>query len=204
MPRGLGDVGQGDDLLRFAHRQDVLGQAVFQFGQVDFTGRVVEDVVLPGQPLEPGPQGHQEAVLRAGAERVAVLLAVVVQVTLVAFQDRFGDLAGLDDAPLFGPDDEATERVVTAQDRLFREVLDPHPFEELVEQDGHALWIVGIAHGRGRAAMMSGHVWSPWLVMLGYDGESFPHPDVRFVPVGECGPGSCCFPGKFIASARPT
>ena len=147
MPSGCGDVGLVDDLLRFAGRQDVLRQAVFQPGQFDVAGRVVEDVVVAGHPLEPCPDRHQPAVLAAEAQRVAVLLAVVVQVALVALDDRLGDFGRLGDATDGSPVDEVAQVIAADLDGPLRVVLDLHPLEELLHHGDHALRVVGVADG---------------------------------------------------------
>ena len=74
-------------------RQDVLGQAFFHLGHFEFAGRIVERVVVAGAPFEEGPHRHQVRELAAEGQRLAVLLAVVVEPALVAFQQGLGDFA---------------------------------------------------------------------------------------------------------------
>src|SRR5262249_43282655 len=110
-------------------------------GQLQFTGRVIEDMVVPRQPLEPGPDGQQAVELRAKGERLAVGLAVVKQEALVTFQDRLGDFARLVQATLLGPGNEASQIFASADDRLVGKVMDRQPFQELAEQKSKALRI---------------------------------------------------------------
>ena len=63
-----------------------LGRARPSRGKLDLRSRVMQDVILPRHPSEPDAQGHKPRVLRAEAQRLAVVLAVVEQVPLIAFQ----------------------------------------------------------------------------------------------------------------------
>ena len=71
--------------------------------QFDLGRRIVQDVILPRHPFEPHAQRHEPRVLRAEAQRLAVLLAVVEQIPLIAFEHRPRDLRWLGDAALSRP-----------------------------------------------------------------------------------------------------
>lgn len=106
------------------------GQAFLQHGHVKLAGRVVEGVVLPGAPLEEGPHRHEVGELAAEGQGLAVVLAVVVEPALVAFEQGLGDLGRLRDAAVLAPGDEGAEVMLPARDGVLRVVLDPQPFEE--------------------------------------------------------------------------
>ena len=86
----------------------MLGQAFFQPGHFQFAGRVVERVILAGAPLEERPHRNQVRELAAEGERLAVLLAVVIQMALIPLQQRLGHFRRLRDAALDAPDGEAS------------------------------------------------------------------------------------------------
>ncbi len=74
-------------------RQDHSWAGAAESWQVDLRGRIVQDVVLPGHPPEPCTQGHKPRVLRAEAQRLAVLFArVVEEMPLIAFEHGPRDL----------------------------------------------------------------------------------------------------------------
>ena len=75
--------------------------------QLQFTRRVVEDVVFFREPFEEGLERCQSAQLRAKCQRCAVGLAVVEQVPLITLDDGLGDLARVGYAALRAPADEA-------------------------------------------------------------------------------------------------
>ena len=93
-PSGVADVGLLDNAFGFLRVQHVFGQAVVHARQDDFRSRVVQQIVLAGQPLEEALDGLQARVLRANAERLAVLFAVMKEPALIAFEHGPRDLAG--------------------------------------------------------------------------------------------------------------
>ena len=87
--------------------------------------RIVQDVLLPRHPPEPHPQRHQARVLAAEAQRLAVLLPVVKQISLVVLQNGPCDLRGLRNAAIVAPLEEEPEMHAPVLYRVFRVVLHP-------------------------------------------------------------------------------
>ena len=133
-PSGSATSGCWHDLLGLVRRQHVLGQAVFQARQDQLRCRIVQDVVLPRHPAEPALDGAQARVLRAEAERLAVLLAVVIEPALIAFQDRPRDFGWLFEAALLAPVEEVADEARRVFDGVAGEVLRLHPHQVLGEQ----------------------------------------------------------------------
>jgi len=94
-------------LLDLLAREDVRGQASMHARQLQLGSRIAQDVVLAREPLEEHPQRDQPLHLRGKGERLAVVLAVVIQEAPVALQDRPGDLLGRADGALLSPADKA-------------------------------------------------------------------------------------------------
>ena len=114
--QGIGDVGLVQHAIRFAGGQHMLGQAFFQPGHFQFARRVVERVIAAGAPLEEGPHRNQVRELAAEGERLAVLLAVVIQMALIPLQQRLGHFRRLRDAALDAPDGEALQVMLAVLD----------------------------------------------------------------------------------------
>jgi len=106
-------------------------------GHVDITGRVVEDVIVPGQPLEEGPDRGETHLLGADCERLSGNLAIVEQIPLIPFDHGFGDLVGTKQSTLRAPGQEVTQIGPAVLHSPLRVVGHLHPFIELVRQDGH-------------------------------------------------------------------
>ncbi len=91
------------DLFDLTGGEDVLGQGAAEPRQLQLRGRVMQDVILPRHPTEPHTQRDQAGVQRAEAQRLAVLLAVVEQMPLIAFEHGPRDLDRLRQPALFAP-----------------------------------------------------------------------------------------------------
>jgi len=130
---GRAQVGLGQHGLRLLIGQHVLGQAAFQPGKLQVAGRVVQDVVLSRQPFEEGAQWRDAGVLAARGERLAVLLPVQEQVSLVALQDRLGDVLRPVQAAFLAPQQEVADIGVAALDGGRRVVLLGLPHQQSVE-----------------------------------------------------------------------
>ena len=74
---------------------------------------------------------RREMWARAHRERLAVLLAVVVEVALIALEDRARHFGGLRKPPLIGPHDEAGDRAVLRSHRALGIGFGERPFPEL-------------------------------------------------------------------------
>ena len=85
-PIGSPRSQQLHDPLDLLGGEDVLGQGAAQPWQLQLRRRVMQDVILPGHPSEPHAQRHQARVLRAEAQRLAVLFAVVEEMPLIPFE----------------------------------------------------------------------------------------------------------------------
>lgn len=64
---------------------------------------------MPVHPFEEGAQRRDASVLAARGERLAVLLPVQEQISLVALQDRLGDVLRPGPAALVAPDQEVAD-----------------------------------------------------------------------------------------------
>src|SRR5258708_5930893 len=100
-----------------------------QLREGDLGRRVVEDVILPGEPLEECLQGRQTAMLRAERHRPAIALAVVEQMPLVTLQDRFGDVLRVPQGSLLTPGNKAPDGHPTRADRVLGVAVHPHPLK---------------------------------------------------------------------------
>src|SRR5690606_13729801 len=78
------EVRLREHALSLAHAEYVLRQAMLEPRQVELGRRVVENVILSREPLEQRAHRHEVRELAPEAQRPAVLLAVVIQVPLVA------------------------------------------------------------------------------------------------------------------------
>ena len=101
-----------------------LGQASQLFGQLQLRGRVVEDVVLAGQPFEEGLQGGQHPALAAVAQGAAVAFAVVVEMALITLQDRLGHFLGSVQVSLVAPADKASQGGLAALEGILALAFD--------------------------------------------------------------------------------
>src|SRR5579862_9356909 len=81
-------------------------------------------------PLKEPLQGSQQGLLTAEGERGAVGLAIVIQVPLVALQDRQRDVLGMDQVPLIAPGDEALQSTPSGFDRLSAQTMYRRPLRE--------------------------------------------------------------------------
>src|SRR5882724_9227643 len=81
-------------------------------------------------PLEEPLQGSQQGLLTAEGERGTVGLAVVIQVPLVALQDRQRDVLRMDQVPLIAPGDEALQSTEAGLDRLSTQSVHSRPLQE--------------------------------------------------------------------------
>ena len=98
-------------LLDLLAREDVRRQAPMHARQLQLGSRIGEDVILACEPLEEHPQRDQPLLLGGEGQRLAVVLAVVVQMAPVTLQDRPGDVLRGADAALIGPADEAAHAI---------------------------------------------------------------------------------------------
>ena len=103
-------------------------------GQLQLRRRVVHDVVLSRHPTEPLAHGHEQGVLRTEAHRLAVLLAVMEEAALIAFEHGPRDLQRLLDAALLQPFQEALQLLAPRPCRGFGEAFDEQRFEILIQQ----------------------------------------------------------------------
>ena len=94
----------------------------------------MKDIVLPGHPLEPHAQRHQARMLTAETERLAVLLAVVKQVPLVAFQHRARYVAWLGKATVLTPAEKEPNVYVAVAHGVFGVAACPKRFQVFVHK----------------------------------------------------------------------
>ena len=94
-PSGSCDVGLRSTCSASCDAEHVLGQAVPRRGSSSSEAGLCRMIVLPRHPAEPHAHGHQARVLAAEAQRLAVLLPVVEQIPLIAFEHRPRDLGRL-------------------------------------------------------------------------------------------------------------
>ena len=96
----------------------LLRQALRLLRELDLGSGVVEDVVLAREPLEEGFERRQAPELSAKRQGLAVVLAVVEEVTLVALENRLGDRARIIEIALEAPGDESTNGDAPRVDRV--------------------------------------------------------------------------------------
>ncbi len=110
----VGDVGYGEDGADLLGAERA-GKATGLFaGEFEFAGGVGFEHVGAAEPGEEGLEGGEPLALGADGERVAVGLAVVIEVPLVAFEDRLGDLFGAAQIALLRPAQEGAETPAVA------------------------------------------------------------------------------------------
>ena len=71
-----------------------------------------------GQPFEKGLHRGQQAMLGADGERLSVTLSVVVEMTLIALQDRLRYLLGFIERPFITPLNESSEGGISPVDGI--------------------------------------------------------------------------------------
>ena len=103
-----------------------LGRLAWEF-QVG--GGIGGKMVLLAEPAEEPLQGSEPVALGRHAERFPVLLAVVEEMTLVAFQNRLGDRRGVDQVAILTP----AQKVTQTPARLVEGSLGVGAFFEAVE-----------------------------------------------------------------------
>ncbi len=131
----------------------MLGQALFQPGHFQFAGGIVQRVILAGAPLEECPHRNQVRELAAEGERLAILLAVVIQMALIPLQQRLGHFRRLRDAALDAPDGESLQVVLAVLNRALGVILHSHPLEEGGGERGEAVRVAWIADCFGRLSL---------------------------------------------------
>jgi len=114
MPMGAVISRHCQHCLHLGHVQNMPGQAMLGAWQLQFGGRIVEDVILPGEPFEERADRRHARVLAAHRQRLAILHPIEKQITLVAFEDWLRNLLGSDQTALGGPDDEVAQADIPA------------------------------------------------------------------------------------------
>jgi len=133
------------DALGLLDREDGARDAPFHARQVQVGRRVVQDVMVSHQPAEPPAHRRQPRVLRAERQRLPVFLPVVVEIPLIAFQDRARHFHRVLDAALLGPADEVSYRVACVLGGVFRVVFHQQPFEMFFQQAAQRCVRLGFA-----------------------------------------------------------
>ena len=100
------DVGDVEDLSYLVEAEGLFGEPLLRTREFDFTGGVREDEVLLAEVFEEVAQGAEAGALGGDAEGLAVGFPVSPEVALVAFEDGFGDLVGLVEVTVVGPEEE--------------------------------------------------------------------------------------------------
>ena len=103
---GVADVGEVEYFPYLVEAECLLGEPLFRAREFDFTGGVREDEVLLAEVFEEVAQGAEAGALGGDAEGLAVGFPVSPEVALVAFEDGFGDLVGLVEVTVVGPEEE--------------------------------------------------------------------------------------------------
>jgi len=80
-----------------------------EFGKFDLTGRIEQQKIFAGQPFEPRANVREVLMLSAERKRFVFLTAEVIQMTLIPFDDGFGDIARASDATVQAPASEAAD-----------------------------------------------------------------------------------------------
>ena len=134
---------------------------------------------------EPGEEVHHPA--QAGplgryAQGLAVLLPIRPEPALIAFEDRPGDLVGLEQAAFLGPRKKRFQLEVPAFDGLRRTVADAQGFKMFVHQRGQRGAVPGKAIGGllVAAALVLGAAAHPvHCVVSGFHGHGVPSSAVQ-------------------------
>ena len=150
---GGAEIGHREHDLGLLDRQDVLWQALLHPRQFEVGRRVVENEVLPGQPLEPGADRRDADVLAARGQGLAVLLAVHEDEALVALDDRPRHVLRPLDATLVAPLDEEAQVHLAAGDRRGRVVLLAQPRAEAAHVVVKTLGVARVADRRARRVL---------------------------------------------------
>ena len=105
----LVDLRLSEDLFGFRGGQHGLRQSKTETRHFQLGCGIVQDVMLAGHPLEPHAQGNEPVLLAREGQRLAVLLAIVEDMTLIRFQNgaryfqRLGDTAWMRTCVAFQP-----------------------------------------------------------------------------------------------------
>ena len=99
----------------------------------------MKQIVLAREPAEPAFEKAQPGPLRAERQRRAVLLPVIVERPLIAFEHGPRDLRHVLDAALLAPVKEIADANAIAVERIRGEVLHPHPRDVTLDQRVHAV-----------------------------------------------------------------
>jgi len=89
----------------------------------------VQDVIVPHQPAKPAAHRRQPRVLRAERERLSVRLAVVVEISLVTFEDGARHFHRMLDPALLGPADKIGDGPTRMVGSVLGVVVDQQPFQ---------------------------------------------------------------------------
>src|SRR5208283_2142965 len=128
------DVRHHQHALGVLNREGGARDALFHGRRIRIRGGGVQGVIVSRQPAEPRADRRQPRVLRAERERLSVLLPVVVEIALIALQDRARDFHGVFDAALLGPTDEVSDGPACVIGGVLRVVVHQQPFEMFFQQ----------------------------------------------------------------------
>jgi hypothetical protein len=126
---GVADVGDVEELPYLLVAEGLFGKPFLLAREFEFAGGVGEDEVLPGEVFEVVLEGAKAGALGADTEGLAVVFAVSPKVPLVAFEDGLGDLVGLVQVALVGPEEEDFQGILAGLDGAFAVVLDGEGLE---------------------------------------------------------------------------
>ena len=121
--------GTDQDALDLFRREDRTWKTLFHAWQIEIGSRVVQDVIVPHQPTKPAAHRRQPRVLRAERERLSVPLAVVVEISLVAFEDGARHFHRMLDPALLGPADKIGDGPTRMVGSVLGVIVDQQPFQ---------------------------------------------------------------------------
>jgi len=141
------DVRLAEHKLGLAGVEDVARKTLLKLRKIEVGGGIRGKQIALAEPFEEGSKRKQSRVLRAEAQLLPALrIAIVVEPTLVAFEDLLGDLGRLREASLLGPEDEAVEVALSVPDCNGGVITDRQPFEVQVAKMGEPERIARVAH----------------------------------------------------------